>query len=200
MLEAPGAARIDWEDHSTYFRPLPRVTVQALASFSAHWLYCSLFRAFLALTAQTGSSQPAKVHDMITLDGTAGVLDDAGVSGLAAGVQGPLGKGVHIAGVRRDILEQPAVGSRAGVSAVLLGQLGKGVLSGIAGLPLGQQFLRLGLCLLILLFGGGDVGVGGADQDVAHIGGGGVIPYTVVEEGYAVVIASRCCRRHIPPK
>ena len=53
-------ARIDWEDHSTYFRPLPRVTVQALASFSAHWLYCSLFRALLAPDGPDGVVPAAK--------------------------------------------------------------------------------------------------------------------------------------------
>ena len=127
---------------------------------------------------------------MPALDGAALIFDDPGIPRLTGGVQSPVQEiGLQAVGAG-DAAVQAAGGLGAAVVRVLDGQGGEAVLGGVPGLPLVQKGLGLGLGGVELLLGGGGVGVGGADQNVAHIGGGGVVPGPAVKLDHIVVVCA----------
>ena len=79
-----------------------------------------------------------EVHDVVA---GALVVNDAGVAGLAGGIEAPVVELRHHLALI-DLLIQPPV-VLDGILGVLIGQRGKGVLGGVAGLPLVQDVLGL---------------------------------------------------------
>ena len=127
---------------------------------------------------------------MPALDGAALIFDDPGIPRLTGGVQSPVQEvGLQAVGAG-DAAVQAAGGLRAAVVRVLDGQGGEAVLGGVPGLPLVQKGLGLGLGGVELLLSGGGAGRSGADQNVAHIGGGGVVPGPAVKLDHIVVVCA----------
>ncbi|CAN3994839.1 Thymidylate kinase, partial [Dysosmobacter welbionis] len=114
-----------------------------------------------------------EVHDVVA---GALVVNDAGVAGLAGGIEAPVVELRHHLALI-DLLIQAAGGVGPGILGVLIGQRGKGVLGGVAGLPLVQDVLGLlrglgvlgGHIVLIALVILGELGGLRLDQDVAHV-------------------------------